>query len=108
MNFQDIEERFERAQSGTDSFKILFKEAFQLMTSDPDNAGLYFVIGIAAQAYVRKYEDQGVMPEFADHAKTILAGYNTKIVQALASDAVTRLRLLGEVAVDYEWNMPDF
>ena len=108
MNFQDIEERFERAQSGTGSFKILFKEAFQLMTSDPDNAGLYFVIGIAAQAYVRRYEDQSVMPEFADHATTILAGYNTKIVQALASDAVTRLRLLGEVAVDYEWNMPDF
>lgn len=108
MSFQDVAERFERAESGTDSFKTLFKEAFQLMTSDPDNAGLYFVIGIAAQAYVRRYEDQGVTPEFADRAKATLAGYTAKIVQALASDAQTRLRLLGEVAIDYEWHMPDF
>lgn len=108
MTFQDVAARFERAESGTDSFKTLSKDAFELMKSDPGNAGMYFVIGITAQAYVRRYEDQGVMPEFAGHAKTILTGYNTKIVQALASDAATRLRLLGEVAIDYEWHVPDF
>jgi Tat protein secretion system quality control protein TatD with DNase activity len=108
MNFQDVAARFERAESGSDSFKTLFRDAFDQMRIDADNAGLYFVIGIAAQSYVRRYEDQGVDPEFADKAKAILVGYNTKLVQALASDATTRLRLLGEVAIDYEWHQPDF
>lgn len=108
MNFQDAAERFERTESGTDSFKNLSKAAFDQMKSDPDNAGLYFLIGTAARAYVRCYEDQGVAPEFADRAKATLVAYNTKIVQALASDANTRVRLLGEVAIDYEWNLPDF
>lgn len=108
MSFQDIAARFERAESGTDSFKTLYKDCFQLMKDDPDNAGLYFVIGIAAQAYVRKYEDQGISGEFADRAKATLVGYNTKLVQALACDAATRLHRLGEVAIDYEWHVPDF
>ena len=108
MNFQDIAAHFERTESSTDSFKTLSKGAFELMKSDPSNAGMYFVIGIAAQSYVRRYEDQGITPEFSDHAKSILTGYNTKIVQALASDASTQLRLLSEVAIDYEWNISDF
>jgi hypothetical protein len=108
MNFQDAAARFERAESGTDSFKMLFKDAFQAMKDDAPNAGLYFVIGVAAQAYVLKYEDQGVTPEFADRAKALLVGFNAKIVQALASDPATRLRLLGEVAADYEWQVHDF
>jgi hypothetical protein len=108
MSFKDIAARFEHAESGTDSFKTLFRDAFQLMKSDPPNAGLYFVIGIAAQAYVRKYEDQGVAPEFADQAKVILVGYNARIVEALSADAAMRLRLLGEVAIDYEWRVNDF
>ncbi|MBT2323385.1 hypothetical protein J7E62_13620 [Variovorax paradoxus] len=108
MSFQDAAARFERAESGTDSFKILSRDAFQQMKNDPPNAGLYFVIGIAAQAYVRKYEDQGVTPEFADRAKAILVGYNARLVEALAADAPTRLRLLGEVAIDYEWQVHDF
>lgn len=108
MSFQDAAARFERAESGTDSFKILSRDAFQAMKDDAPNAGLYFVIGIAAQSYVRQYEDQGVTPEFADRAKAILVGYDAKIVQALAADPATRLRLLGEVAVDYEWQVHDF
>ena len=108
MNFQDTATRFERAESGTDSFKILAKDAYQAMKDDAANAGLYFVIGVAAQSYVRRYEDQGVAPEFADRAKAILVGYHAKILPALAADAATRLRLLGEVAVDYEWLVQDF
>ena len=57
---------------------------------------------------MRRYADQGVAPEFADKAKAILGGYNAKIVEALAADAGTRLRLLGEVALDYEWQVQDF
>ncbi len=108
MNFQDIATRFEHAESGTDSAKVLFKDAFNMMKSDPENAGLYFVIGSAARAYVRAYEDQGISPEFADRAKITMVGFNAKINLALNADAATRLRLLGEVAIDYEWNVRDF
>ena len=108
MSFQEISMRFARAESGTDSFKLLYKDCYQLMKSDPDNAGLYFVVGVAAQAYVRGYEDQGVSSEFADHAKAILVGYNNRLVQALGADPATRLRVLGEVAIDYEWDVHDF
>ncbi len=108
MNFQDAAEEFSRAESGTDSFKVLHKKVLQQMKIDPVNAGSYFVIGVAAHAYVLRYEDQGVTPEFADRSKATLVDFNTKIVRALASDAITRLRLQGEVAFDYEWNTPDF
>lgn len=33
MNFQDIATRFEHAESGTDSAKVLFKDAFNMMKS---------------------------------------------------------------------------
>lgn len=108
MNFQEAVARFERSESGTDAFKRLYEDAFQLMSGDLENAGLYFVIGIAAQSYVRQYEDQGISPEFSDHAKTILDGFNRKIVQALASDAATRLLLLGEVAIGYQLGVTEF
>ena len=108
MNFLEVSQRFEQAESGTDSFKILSKDTFQLMTLDPENAGLYFLIGTVARAYVRRYEDQGVSPAFADQAKTTVVGYTTKINQALSAEPMARLRLLGEVAIDYEWHMHDF
>lgn len=108
MNFENIASRFASAEPGTDSFKMLYRDCFQLMKSDPLHAGLYFVVGIAAQAYVRKYEDQGVTCDFSDAAKAILVGYNSKVVLALASDANVKLQLLGEVAIDYEWHVRDF
>lgn len=108
MNFDDIAARFENSSSGTDAFKAFFRDAFQLMKSDPLNAGLYFVVGVAAQSYVRMYEDQGVTAEFADSAKATLAGFNTKLIEALAAAPERRLELLGEVAIDYEWNVDAF
>lgn len=108
MNFQEAAARFEHSESGTDAFKLLYKEAFELMRSDSANAGLYFVIGTAAQSYVRQYEDQGVSGEFADYAKTVLQNFNTRVLQALASDAATRLAMLGEVAVEYQWKVREF
>lgn len=108
MEFMDIALRFERSESGTDSFKAFYKDAFELMKLDPDNAGLYFIVGVAGQSYVRTYEDQGVTAEFADAAKATLVGFNAKVVQALASAPDIRLRLLGEVATDYEWNVHSF
>ncbi|NYT68619.1 hypothetical protein [Pusillimonas noertemannii] len=108
MTFKEITERFAHSESGSDSFKLFFKEAFELMKADPDNAGLYFVVGVAAQTYVIKYEDQAVDPEFADRAKATLEGFNSRLLQALDMDPLARLRVLGEVAVEYEWKVDAF
>lgn len=108
MNFKDIAQRFIDAPSGTDTFKAFYKSAFELMKSDIDNAGLYFVVGVAAQSFVRSYEDQGLAAEFVDGSKAILVGMNDKVIQALASDPEVRLRLLGEVANEYEWQVTTF
>lgn len=108
MNFADIAARFAQAPSGTDSFKVFYKSAFDLMKSDRENAGLYFVVGIAAQSFVRSYEDQGISAEFADQAQADLAAMNATLVTALRSEPAEKLRLLGEVAFDYEWNITAF
>ncbi|WP_019937797.1 hypothetical protein [Bordetella sp. FB-8] len=108
MSFTDIAKRFADASPGTDTFKAFYKDAFQLMKADVDNAGLYFIVGIVAQSFVRNYEDQGLAPEFVNAAKAILVGYNAKVCQGLVSPPAERLRLIGEVASDYEWNVHDF
>ena len=108
MNFQDAAVRFEHSGAGTDDFKRLYKDAFELMSSDAENAGLYFVIGVAAHSYVTLYEDQGVSGDFSDQAKAILVGFNATILRALAADPATRLRLLGEVATDYQLRVHEF
>lgn len=108
MTFDEEARRFEAAESGTDSFKLLYKAAFRLMAEDPARAAFYFVIGVAAHGYVLQYEDQGVSPEAADKAKAIVVGFNKKIAQALASPPDAGLRLLGEVTSDYQFNVHDF
>ena len=108
MNFPQAAERFAQSGGGTDDFKRLYKEAFELMKSDSHNAALYFVVGSIAHAYVIQYEDQGVSTEFSDKAKTILVGFKQKICQALAADTTTRLTLLGEIATEYQFDIPEF
>ena len=108
MTFEDEASRFEAAESGTDSFKLLYKAAFALMTQHPANAAFYFVIGVAAHGYVLQYEDQGVTPEFADRSKAIVVAFNRKIAQALASPPDVALRLLGEVSSDYQFKVHEF
>ena len=108
MNFQDAADRFRNSGAGTDDFKRLYKDMFDLMSRDTANAGLYFVIGTAAHSYVAQYEDQGVSGEFSDRAKEILVGFNRKISLALDSDAATRLSILGEVAAEYQLRVPEF
>jgi len=106
--FQAISQRFAQAESGSDSFKQFYKDAFDLMKTDPDNAGLYFVVGIAAQTYVIKYEDQAVDPAFADSAKARLESLNQRLLHALSQPAGQRLRVLGQVAVEYQWEVDAF
>ncbi len=64
-------------RSGTDSFKRLYKDAFALMEKDPGNAASYFVMGVVAQAYVWRYEDEAVPVELANHTKERLEGFST-------------------------------
>jgi len=108
MDFPAIAQAFAAADSGSDAFKTLYKDVFALMQTDPANAALYFVIGTAAQAFVRQWEDQEITAAFADRAKAILMRYNATLAQALAAPADERLRLMGEVAIDYEWAVRDF
>jgi hypothetical protein len=108
MNFQDIAARFEQSGSGSDSFKVLSKSAFDLMKEDPENAALYYLIGVAAKSYVRTYEDQAVTEEVAERAKAILCGYGARIREALAADASVRFSTLSDIAIDYEWKVSDF
>lgn len=108
MTFNTITQRFAQSESGSDSFKQFYKDAFDLMKADPDNAGLYFVVGIAAQTYVIKYEDQAVDPAFADRAKAALEDLNSRLLQSLDQSAEQRLRVLGEVAVEYQWHIDAF
>jgi len=108
MTFQDIAAQFQAAESGTDSFKRLYKDAFHLAETEVENAGLYFVIAVIAQAYVRRYEDEAVPTELANRAKALLEKFNAKIVAGLAGDAATRVRLLGEVANEYQARVTDF
>lgn len=108
MNFQDIAAQFAVAESGTDSFKKLYKDSFHLAETEVENAGLYFTIGVIAQAYVRRYEDEAVPTELANRAKALLEKFNGKIVKGLAGDAATRVRLLGEVANEYQAQVHDF
>jgi hypothetical protein len=108
MNFAEIAGRFQKTSSGTDAFKVFYKSAFDLMKLDPENAGLYFVVGIAAQSFVRRYEDQGISEEFADKAQATLDSFNSKLIQALQAKPAEKLRLLGEVAIAYEWHVSSF
>ena len=108
MTFQDTATRFEQSDAGTDDFKRLYKEAFEQMKSDPSNAALYFVVGVAAHAYVIQYEDQAVTAELAEGAKNTLVGFCRKIRQALASDPAARLALAGEIASEYQFDVHSF
>ena len=108
MNFKQISDQFNESSLGTDAFKMLYKSAFELMKADADNASLYFVIGTAARAFVMRYEDQGLSSEFVDEAKATMRRMNEKTLSALACEPTERLRLLSEVAMDYEWKVKAF
>lgn len=108
MTFNELAQRFDQTNSGTDAFKFFYRDAFALMKGDRDNAGIYFLAGVAAQSFVRTYEDQGITTEFADAAKATMSALNAKLLTALASEPAQRLKLLGEAACDYQLDVHDF
>lgn len=108
MTFQNTAAQFEKSAGGTDDFKRLYKDAFELMKSDAENAVIYFIIGVAAHGYVIQYEDQAVTAERAEAAKATLVRFCRKAVQALGADPADRLALLGEIAREYQFDISDF
>jgi hypothetical protein len=42
MTFDEIKERFAGAGTGTDAFRGLYNETFELMNADKENAAVYF------------------------------------------------------------------
>ncbi|MFT3813014.1 MAG: hypothetical protein QM740_06500 [Acidovorax sp.] len=108
MTFQDIAQIFAQGPSGTDQFKAFYKNAFALMKTDPANAALYFVVGVAAHSYVQRFEDQAVEPQMADEAKATLESFNARLLDALAQEPAKRLEIASAVALDYEWTVKNF
>ncbi|WP_332747794.1 hypothetical protein [Hydrogenophaga sp.] len=108
MTFQHIAQTFAQGLAGTDQFKAFYKGAFALMKADPDNAALYFVVGVAAHSYVQKFEDQAVDPAQADQAKATLDAFNARLLESLSQAPEKRLAAVSAVALDYEWNVQAF
>lgn len=108
MTFNDIAQSFAQSESGTDSFKRFYRACFDLMKQDIENAALYFVVAVAARSYVMRYEDQAISAATAENAKKAIDGFNAKLVAALSQPPAERLKVLGQVATDYEWNVEGF
>ena len=108
MNFAEIAAKFESADTGTDTYKEFYKDLYKLMPIDKENAALYFVMAIIAQAYVRRYEEEAVQKFFADKVKARFERFNRNISQGLVSDSTTRLAMLSEIALEYELEISEF
>lgn len=108
MTYRNAIEIFEKSESGTDSFKSLYRSLLQLMQSDPSDAGAYYVLATAAHNYVLRYEDQAVEVETADQAKAALLELCKRYASALHGSAEDRLSALSSIAMDYEWKIKIF
>jgi hypothetical protein len=108
MDFPELVRTFEQAPAATDSFKVLYRQCFDLMKTDPENAALLFILGKIAQAFVRRYEDQGLDPAFVDETKAYAVRVCRKLLAAMGSTPMERLVAAGEVATEYEWHVTAF
>ena len=80
MTFDEIKERFAGAGTGTDAFRGLYNETFELMNADKENAAVYFLIGVAVD----------------------------KIAFALHQPAEDKIKIASEVASEYHWKVTSF
>lgn len=108
MTFEVIARTFADGESGTDQFKVFYKAAFDLMKVDPRNAAMYFVVGVAARAYVQKYEDQDLSSEFAERAKDRIVSFNSRLLDALQKGPESQWETLSAIASEYEWDVQEF
>ncbi|STV85514.1 Uncharacterised protein [Klebsiella michiganensis] len=108
MTFDEIKERFAGAGTGTDAFRGLYNETFELMNADKENAAVYFLIGVAARSYVLRYDDQAVDPNFAEQSKQTMSALVDKIAFALHQPAEDKIKIASEVASEYHWESHQF
>ncbi|MCC8378165.1 MULTISPECIES: hypothetical protein [Xenorhabdus] len=108
MIFDEIKDRFASAGIGTDAFRELYRETFDLMNEDKDNAVIYFLVGVAARSYVLRYDDQEVDPDFAEQSKILMEGFVEKIALSLKQSFEKRIKIASEVASDYHWKTSSF
>ena len=108
MTFDEIKERFAGAGTGTDAFRGLYNETFELMNADKENAAVYFLIGVEARSYVLRYDDQAVDPNFAEQSKQTMSALVDKIAFALHQPAEDKMKIASEVASEYHWKVTSF
>lgn len=108
MDFKTVSEIFLESSIGTDSFRELYKNSFLLMKEDQENAIIYHLIGTMARSYVLVYDDQPIKPENALKSKALFEHYNNKILKALEGDAESRLKIVSEIAIEYQNDIHDF
>lgn len=108
MNFIDVVEDFRRSESGTDSFKILYRDLLKLMQIDPTNAAAYYILSTAAHNYVLYYEDQAVEPETADAAKISLLDFCDRFAEACKGSAEEKFSEISLISNEYEWKITSF
>ena len=108
MTFDELAANFRNSPSSIDAVKLLYRGAYELMKTEVDNAGLYFVIGVAGQSFVRSWDDQELTVEFLDKSKSEIEGLLDTLLRALHSEPAEKLRLLGQAATEYEWHIKGF
>ncbi len=108
MTYQNAIDAFERSESGTDSFKNLYRSLLQLMKADPADAAAYYILATAAHNYVLRYEDQALEAETADGAKASLLDLCKRFAKASKGSAEDKLSALSSIASDYEWRVVSF
>lgn len=108
MSYLNVIEAFEKGESGTDSFKSLYKSLLKLMQTDPSHAAACYIIASAAHNYVLRYEDQAIDVQVADAAKAVLTELCQRYAATIDRPAEERIAALNSIARDYEWGVANF
>ena len=102
MEFRDVVARFAAREPGTHSFKELQRECLRMITADPTNAALYFVLAELARAYWQRYDDEPVTVALADDGRQILLDYASRLLGALDRETELKLSALNSIVLEYQ------
>jgi hypothetical protein len=102
MEFGEVIARFAARDPGTQSFRELQRECLAMITADPVNAALYFVLAELARAYWQRYENAPVTMATADGGKDILLQYAERLLAALDRETEVKLSALNSIVLEYQ------
>lgn len=104
MKFQNIFENFQALSNGTDAFKQLKNQCEQSIknsNNELEYSALFLIYGFAKN-YVLLYEDQEVLPKFAEKAKNQLCDYMSELNTALITQKPeATLKVLNRISKNY-------